>query len=138
MLRTATQLEYSWSKFGREAEYVVALYLKSAGWEDVKLSPGSRGPADITASCPGRLWLIQVKASSGAPRLKAREVLRLKAAAIERKATAVIATLQPLKTGVFSTGNFAVNFYDVRTWATLDPIAERGSSERHALNARAG
>jgi len=40
---------YCRSKFGREAEFVVAVYLKSRGWI-VKLSKGSRGPADIKAS----------------------------------------------------------------------------------------
>lgn len=129
---------YSWSKFGREAEYVIAMYLKSTGWDEVRLSPGSRGPADITASCPGRFWLIQVKASSGIPRLKAREIVRLKTAATERHGTAVIATLQPLNTGVFSTGNFAVNFYDAKDWAALDPAAVLGSGEHIAMNTRAG
>ena len=37
---------YSFSKFGRDAEFVIALYLKLRGW-DVKLSKGSRGPADL-------------------------------------------------------------------------------------------
>ena len=55
---------YSWSKFGREAEYIVALYLKSIGW-DVRLSPANRDPADIVANCDSSKWFIQVKASSG-------------------------------------------------------------------------
>jgi hypothetical protein len=114
-------LRYSWSKFGREAEYVVALYLKSSGWSYVSLSPGSRGPADITASHRDSKWFIQVKASSGLPRLRSREVSRLKEFANERKGLAVLSTLQPFASGAFLTGNFAINFYEIDSWKNLDP-----------------
>ena len=50
---------YSWSKFGREAEFVVAIYLRSCGW-DVQLSRGSRGPADLIATQGSTKWLIVV------------------------------------------------------------------------------
>lgn len=41
---------YSWSKLDRGAKYLVALYLKTMGW-NVALSPASREPADIVANC---------------------------------------------------------------------------------------
>ena len=100
---------------------MVALYLKSAGWRDVRLSPGSRGPADIIASHAGVTWFIQVKASSGLPRLKGREISRLRVLANERKGIAVISTLQPLASGAFLTGNYALNFYEIESWRVLDP-----------------
>jgi Holliday junction resolvase len=128
---------YSWSSFGREAEYVVALYLKAVGWPDVRLSPGSRGPADITASCPGALWYIQVKASSGIPRLKGREVRRLIKLAKENHGSAVVSTLQPFRAGAFSTGNFAVNFYEIDSWSLLDPTVFPGSRDSASLKSRA-
>jgi hypothetical protein len=113
-------LKYSWTKFGREAEYVVALYLKSAGWHDVKLSPGSRGPADIVATRSTERWFIQVKASSGVPRLKGREVRGLISLAEKNGGLAVVSTLQPSGPGSVRTGNYAVTFYDLDGWKILD------------------
>ena len=115
------RLSYSWSSFGREAEYVVALYLKAVGWDDVRLSPGSRGPADVIASCPNARWYIQVKASAGIPRIKAREVRRLIELAGRNNGSAVVSTLQPISPSAFSTGNFGVNFYRLESWEMLDP-----------------
>lgn len=130
-------MTYSWSSFGREAEYVVALYLKSMGWANVKLSPGSRGPADIVASCPNALWYIQVKASSGIPRLKAREVRSLMKLADENRGSAVISTLQPFSARAFSTGTFGVNFYELDSWRALDPTEFLGSKDFASLKSRA-
>jgi Holliday junction resolvase len=121
-------LKYSWTRFGREAEYVVALYLKSAGWHDVKLSPGSRGPADIVATRSAERWFIQVKASAGVPRLKGREVRGLIRLAEMNGGLAVISTLQPSGSGSFITGNYAVTFYDLDGWRVLDPIKSSGIS----------
>ncbi|MGI0025401.1 MAG: restriction endonuclease [Nitrososphaera sp.] len=130
-------MTYSWSSFGREAEYVVALYLKSVGWEQVHLSPGSRGPADIVASCQDALWYIQVKASSGIPRLKAREVRGLMKLAHENGGSAVVSTLQPFSAGAFSTGTFDVNFYELDSWRSLDPTEFLGSKDLAPLKSRA-
>jgi Holliday junction resolvase len=130
-------LNYSWSSFGMEAEYIVALYLKSVGWADVKLSPGSRGPADIVASCPNACWYIQVKASSGIPRLKAREVRTLIKLAADNKGSAVVSTLQPSSAAAFSTGNFGVNFYELDSWKIIDPTEFLGSRGVAALKPRA-
>ena len=129
-------MKYSWSSFGREAEYVVALYLKSVGWTDVRLSPGSRGPADIIASCSNALWYIQVKASSGIPRLKAREVRRLIKMAGDNNGTAVVSTLQPFPASAFSTGNFSVNFYEIDSWSVLDPSVFPDSKDSASLKSK--
>ena len=60
---------YSPSQFGKDAEFIIALYLLSKGWE-VKLSKGSRGPADLMAKKDLILLYIQIKASSKLPRIK--------------------------------------------------------------------
>jgi hypothetical protein len=116
---------YSWSKFGREAEYVVALYLKSLGW-NVALSRGSKGPADIIAKCGSAYWFIQVKSSSGVPRIRGYEIKRLKEMAASRGGLPVISTLQPFHEG-FSTGNYSILFYLLDKWQTLDPLSAVGS-----------
>jgi Restriction endonuclease len=113
--------EYSWSKFGREAEYVVALYLKSMGWQDVRLSRGSRGPADIVATCKSARWFIQVKASGGVPRLKGYEVKRLVEHAASKDGLPVLSTYQPLGGG-FNTGNYSILFYLLDSWQAIDPV----------------
>lgn len=110
---------YSWSRFGREAEYVVALYLKSSGW-NVDLSRGSRGPADIIATCGNAQWFIQVKSSAGVPRLRGHEIKRLKEMAASKGGLPVISTLQPFRGG-FSTGNYSILFYMLDSWQSLDP-----------------
>ena len=107
---------YSWSRFGREAEYVVALYLKSLGW-NVTLSRGSRGPADIIAACG-----IQVKSSTGVPRIRGYEIKKLKEIAACKGGLPVVSTLQPFHSG-FSTGNYSILFYMLDNWQALDPVS---------------
>ncbi len=84
---------YSWSKFGRDAEFLVAIYLKSCGW-NVQLSRGSRGPADLIATQGSNKWLIQVKSSSKIPRLKGQELKQLRKMAKSVDGHPVIATVQ--------------------------------------------
>ena len=48
---------YSWREFGREAEFVIASYLKLKGWK-IKFSPSSRGAADVVATKDGRKWCV--------------------------------------------------------------------------------
>lgn len=110
---------YSWSRFGREAEYVVALYLKSLGW-NVALSRGSRGPADIIATCGNAYWFIQVKSSAGVPRIRGYEIKKLKEIAACKGGLPVVSTLQPFHSG-FSTGNYSILFYMLDNWQALDP-----------------
>ena len=115
---------YSWSRFGREAEYVVALYLKSLGW-GIVLSRGSRGPADIIANRDGTYWFIQVKSSGGVPRIRGYEIRRLKDLAASMGGLPVISTFQPFRNG-FSTGNYSILFYMLDNWQILDPLSAVG------------
>ncbi|HXX96370.1 MAG TPA: restriction endonuclease [Candidatus Bathyarchaeia archaeon] len=94
-------LSYSWSRFGREAEFVVAFYLQSCGW-DVQLSRGSRGPADLIATQGSDKWLIQVKSSSKIPRLKGHELKQLRKMAKTANGHPVIATVQHKDTVIVS------------------------------------
>ena len=135
------QLTYSWSKFGREAEFVVALYLRSRGW-NIELSKGSRGPADIIATNRNYTkWMIQVKSSAKIARLKGYEVKRLQEMAQRDGGQAVIATLQPIETAIIRSmteeqnelglytkdpevlqfGNYAMSFYSLIDWKRLKP-----------------
>lgn len=86
---------YSKSRFGRDAELIIALNMMSLGW-NVKLSKGSRGPVDLFASKESELWYIQIKASSRAPRIKNGEINKLIDFASADGANPVVATLQPL------------------------------------------
>ena len=70
-------MSYSWREFGREAEFVVASYLRSKGWSIV-FSKSSRGPADIVARKDESIWCIQVKASMKSPHIRSDEIDRLK------------------------------------------------------------
>jgi len=88
------------SKYGRKAEEKVARALRSRGAK-VKVSPGSRGAADMKAIFPtGTKWNVQVKASrSKDPRgLSKQEVARLKKSAARDRATPVIALVFGEKT----------------------------------------
>jgi hypothetical protein len=133
---------YSIGTFGREAEYIVALYLRLIGWQ-VRLSKNSRGPADIVAILDSnkkqRKWLIQVKSSRKIPRIKGREIIRLIEAASIAEGEPIIATLHP------TTGNengqsinlsknanydskvvsrdrgFAVSFFYLPYWSMIKP-----------------
>ena len=91
---TATR-SYSKSRFGRDAEWIIALNMMSLGW-NVKLSKGSRGPVDLFASKVSELWYIQIKASSRAPGIKNGEINKLIDFASADGANPVVATLQPL------------------------------------------
>ena len=85
---------YSPSQFGRDAEFIIALYLISKGWQ-VKLSKGSRGPADLMAKKDLVLLYMQIKASSKLPRVKGSNISKLKNKSHIEGALPVIATLQP-------------------------------------------
>jgi hypothetical protein len=86
---------YSPSQFGRDAEFIIALYLLSKGWE-VKLSKGSKGPADLMAKKDLMLLYIQIKASSKLPRIKGSAISKLKSKSFMDGALPVVATLQPM------------------------------------------
>jgi Holliday junction resolvase len=121
---------YSWSKFGREAEFIVTIYLKLRGW-NIQLSKGSKGPADIIASRNSIKWFVQVKSSTRLPRLKGYEVKRLKEMAKIAGGLAVIAILQPVhntndtllaadeKLAIGNIGNYAIFFYSLHDWRRI-------------------
>jgi Holliday junction resolvase len=88
---------FSRSKFGRDAEFTVANYLKSCGW-NIQISRGSRGPADIIATRASTKWLIQVKSSRKIPSLKGQELENLIKMAQCADGLPVIATVQPKET----------------------------------------
>jgi Holliday junction resolvase len=120
-------------RFGREAEFIVAVFLKAKGWK-LNISKGSRGPADIIAFRDPIKWLIQVKSSNLIPRIKGYEIRRLAEVAEFVGASAVIATLQPsftvmfeevetgspdLANGVYHIGDYSLIFYLLPAFSRL-------------------
>ena len=69
-------LYYSFSKFGRDAEFLVGLCMKSKEW-NVYFSKGSRGPSDIIAIKNDVIWLIQIKSSTRIPKIRGCEISNL-------------------------------------------------------------
>ena len=86
--------QYFPSQFGRDAEFIIALYLISKGWQ-IKLSKNSKGPADLIAKKDLILLYIQIKASSKLPRIKGSNITKLRNKSYLEGALPVIATLQP-------------------------------------------
>ena len=129
---------YSPSQFGKDAEFIIALYLISKGWE-VKLSKGSRGPADLMAKKDLILLYIQIKASSKLPRIKGSAITKLKSKSFTDGALPVVATLQPIfpfldhdKKKVINNDSinmpvkkkdkmeFKIYFYDLSDWSYMN------------------
>ena len=128
---------YSPSQFGKDAEFIIALYLLSKGWE-VKLSRGSRGPADLMAKKDLILLYIQIKASSKLPRIKGAAITKLKSKSMNEGALPVVATLQPIFPIMNSVRNitnndtinlsikkkekvnFKIYFYDLSDWSHMN------------------
>lgn len=129
---------YSPSQFGKDAEFIIALYLISKGWE-VKLSKGSRGPADLMAKKDLILLYIQIKASSKLPRIKGSAITQLKNKSSMDGALPVVATLQPTfpcvdhdkKTVINNDSinmsvkkkdkmDFKIYFYDLFNWSNMN------------------
>ncbi len=99
--------------YGRKKELKVAKSLRGKG-ASVKVSPGSRGAADLKASfSPTRKWNIQVKASRGpSPASPSRrDSGRLKQGASRSGATPVVAKVTPKGT----------TYRSARTGRTLKP-----------------
>jgi len=123
---------YTWAQFGREAEFVITIYLKLKGWNIEQLSKGSKGPADIIASHNSTKWFIQVKSSTALPRLKGYEVKRLRELAETSGGLAVIAILRPAdlngaslepdkKLDFANLGKYAIYFYSLHEWKRITP-----------------
>ena len=134
-------IQYSWREFGREAEFVVASYLRLKGWS-ILLSPCSRGPADLIARKGTTNWCIQVKASTKAARISSRELNNLKNFSNKLSASPVLASLQPYEIGGSTTldpadrrmvrdsngdmvgvslGQYMLSLYSVDTWKPVEP-----------------
>jgi Holliday junction resolvase len=134
---------YSKSKFGRDAEIAISLYMISKGW-GVTMSKGSRGPADLYAKKELNLWCVQVKASTKGPKIKGLAISRLIDHASAENGRAVLAILQPsLKMCTFDESvnckwptqerkfelidsfelaeSFCFSFYDLPSWHELVP-----------------
>jgi len=119
---------YTWSQFGREAEITIAIYMKCRGWS-VKLSQGSRGPADIIAAHKSIKWLIQVKSSTRIPKLKGYEVKRLIKMAKIAGGLAVMVTVEEhgtispisIKESGIRIGNYMLYFYSLPEWKRISP-----------------
>jgi len=73
---------------GRIAEKKIVDDLKEKGFENIRRSAGSRGPADIYACKDGRKYYVQVK--SGSARASPEEIGRLRELAKQRKGTAIV------------------------------------------------
>ena len=123
---------YTWAQFGREAEFVITIYLKLKGWNIEQISKGSKGPADIIASHKSTKWFIQVKSSTALPRLKGYEVKRLRELSESSGGLAVIAILCPAdlnrsssepdkKPDYANLGNYAIYFYSLHNWKRITP-----------------
>jgi len=93
-------------KYGREKEIMVARRLRGSGAK-VKLSPGSRGAADLDVEFPTKKWKVQVKSSrKGEPANPSRKDLgRLKSSATKTKATPIIAKVKRNKVEYISARN---------------------------------
>jgi len=113
---------YSWHDFGREAEFVVANYLKLRGWK-IAFSSSSRGAADMDATKDGSRWCIQVKASTKSPRIRSEEITRLKTYAASVDGLPVFATVQPWqnnnKDEGAAIGSYTIFLYSMDDWKLL-------------------
>jgi len=90
--------------YGRRKENQVAKSLRGKG-ASVKVSPGSRGAADLRVSfSPTRKWNVQVKSSRGNSPASpsSREMGRLKIGASRSGATPVVAKVTPKGTNYTS------------------------------------
>jgi len=75
-------------RVGRIAERKIVNDLKEKGFENIRRSAGSRGPADIYAKKGGRKYYIQVKSRSA--RIGSEGLKRLRSLARQRGGTAVV------------------------------------------------
>lgn len=120
-------LVLSFSKFGREAEYITGLYLSNSNWL-VFFSKGSRGPADIVAKQKDTILLIQVKSSTRVPRIRGREIQGLVQMANKiSNSYPLISLVHPqlncnTNNNTISFGNYSLNFFLLPEWISVDPI----------------
>lgn len=115
---------YSFSRFGRDAEFIVGLYLKSKDWS-VYFSKGSRGPSDIVAIKNEVIWLIQVKSSSKIPKIRGYEISNLIELSNKvNNSFPIISLIVPKscsfsKDNSVSIGDYFLNFYLLPEWKRI-------------------
>ena len=115
---------YSFSTFGREAEYIVGLYLKSKDW-NVYFSKGSRGPSDIVAMKDQLIWLIQIKSSTKIPRIRGYEIQNLiKLSQKINNSYPILSIINPksccpVNENSISLGRYFLNFYLLPQWKSI-------------------
>ncbi len=115
---------YSFSKFGRDAEYLVGLYLKSNDW-NVYFSKGSRGPSDIVAIKNEIIWLIQIKSSTKIPKIHGYEIQNLiKLSEKINNSFPVLSLVSPnmscsTDADSISSGDYLLNFYLLPEWKNI-------------------
>jgi Holliday junction resolvase len=117
-------LFYSFSRFGRDAEYLVGLYLKSNDW-NVYFSKGSRGPSDIVAIKNEMIWLIQIKSSTKIPKIHGYEIQNLiKLSDKIDNSFPVLSLVSPniscnAHANSVSSGDYLLNFYLLPDWKNI-------------------
>ena len=114
-------LYYSFSKFGRDAEFLVGLCMESNGW-NVYFSKGSRGPSDIVAIKNDVIWLIQIKSSARIPKIHGYEIRNLiKMSDKINNSFPVLSLVSPKLDCIsnensFIVGDYMLNFYLLPGW----------------------
>ena len=117
-------LYYSFSKFGRDAEFLVGLCLKSNDW-NVFFSKGSKGPSDVVAMKNGLIWLIQIKSSSKIPKIQGYEIRNLiKMSDKINNSFPVLALVTPnlscnVNDNSLFCGDCLLNFYSLPEWKSI-------------------
>jgi hypothetical protein len=117
-------LYYSFSKFGRDAEFLVALYLKSNDW-NVYFSKGSQGPSDIVAMKNDLIWLVQIKSSTKIPRIHGYEISNLiKLSNKINNSFPILSFVSPklycnINNNTIFLGNYLLNFYLLPDWKSI-------------------
>jgi hypothetical protein len=117
-------LYYSFSKFGRDAEFLVGLYLKSHDW-NIYFSKGSRGPSDIIAIKNDIIWLIQIKSSTKIPKIHGYEINNLiKLSNKINNSFPILSLVGPnircnLNPNSIVCGDYLLNFYLLPDWKSI-------------------
>ncbi len=117
-------LYYSFSKFGRDAEFLVGLCMKSNDW-NVYFSKGSRGPSDIVAIKSDVIWLIQIKSSTKIPKIHGYEIHNLiKMSSKINNSFPILSLVSPkldcnTNGNSILFGNYLLNFYLLPDWKSV-------------------
>lgn len=117
-------LYYSFSKFGRDAEFLVGLYLKSHDW-NIYFSKGSRGPSDIIAIKNDTIWLIQIKSSTKIPKIRGYEINNLIELSNKiNNSFPILSLVNPnimcnINPNSIFCGDYLLNFYLLPDWKSI-------------------